>query len=254
MPKNPKQVAVVIGSADGMGLASAKLLSDRGFEVIMADRNIEKAREEAAKISGAGGRAIGRSVDAASVDQIRDLFDFIEAEYGKLNVLFSNVGLGGPSDFEFSEQDFEAVFGINVKSHMFATQFAIPLMRECAPDASIIYTSSGGGLRFFGRSPLYAVSKSAMIMLTKVYARHLGSLGIRVNAIYPGFIDTAFPREWHGLTDEQFMSEFEKYRSAIPLGRIGQPHDVSGLVGFLASPASQYITGASIPVDGGFTS
>ncbi|QDC37256.1 SDR family NAD(P)-dependent oxidoreductase [Sphingobium fuliginis] len=245
------QIVLITGGAAGMGLASAKALAEEGATIIIADRNGEAAEHAAAAISATGGIAVAQQTDVSSLGQLRALFDFIEKEFGRLNVFFSNAGLGGANGFDVTEEQFDQVFDVNLKSHFFGTNFAVPLMRACAPQASIIYTSSIRGFRAHEGTPLYCMSKAGILMLARSAARWLGPDRIRVNAICPGGVETAFPQEWLGLTDEQFQAIQQKSASAVPLGRIGQPEEVAALVKFLASDQSLYITGTAMTVDGG---
>lgn len=244
-------VALVTGGAAGMGLASAHVLAEEGATIIVADRNGDAAEAAAAAIVARGGRAVARRTDVSSLDQLKSLFAFIEAEFGRLNVFFSNAGLGGANGFDVTEEQFDQVFDVNLKSHFFATNYAVPLMKPCAPHASIIYTSSIRGFRAHEGTPLYCMSKAGILMLARSAARWLGPAGIRVNAICPGGVETAFPQEWLGLSDEQFQALQQKSASAVPLGRVGQPQEAAALVKFLASDQSMYITGTNMTMDGG---
>lgn len=232
-----------------MGLASSLALAAEGAEIVIADLDGEAAEQAADEVRTAGGRACAYQVDASSLPQLRALFDFVDKAYGKLNVLFSNVGSRGPNGFDVTEEQFDSVLNINLKIHFFSTNYAVPLMRRCAPQASIIYMSSGAGLRFFGRSPLYSISKASMLMMSRSFARHLGPEGIRVNALCPGPVETAFPSQ--GVDPAEHAALVAKWSKDIPLGRIAQPEDIAGVVAFLASDQSMYLTGLSIPVDGG---
>lgn len=245
------RIALVTGGAAGMGLASARALAGEGATVIIADRNGDAAEQAAATIRATGGSALARQTDVSSLPQLRALFDMIEQQFGRLNIFFSNAGIGGANGFDVSEEQFDQVFDVNLKSHFFGTRYAVPLMKACAPHASIIYTSSIRGFRAHEGTPLYCMSKAGILMLARSAARWLGPDRIRVNAICPGGVETAFPQEWLGLTDEQFQAIQQKSASAVPLGRIGQPEEVAALVKFLASDESLYITGTAMTLDGG---
>lgn len=250
------RVVLVTGAASGIGLASSKAFAEEGARVVVADRDFEAAEAAAAGIreTGADARAFG--VDVASLDELRALFQFVGKTYGKLHVLFSHAGVQGPVGLDVSEEAFDHVIAVNLKSHFFATSFALPLMRPCAPQASIIYTSSTGGLRAGALSPLYGATKAAILMLARSVARQVGGDGIRANAICPGPVETPFSREYArmaGRDDEGYQQTLEASARAIPLGRVAQPDDVAGLTVFLASDRSMYLTGAVIPVDGGMT-
>ena len=244
------RLALVIGAAAGIGLASAQALAERGATVMLADRNGDAAEQAADALRAGGAEAVSYEADASSLPQLRGLFDFVDKKYGKLNVLFANVGMRGPDGFDVTEEQFDAVFNLNLKSHFFAASYAIPLLRRCAPHASIIFMSSAGGLRLGGRCPLYSISKAGVVMMARAFARELGPHGIRVNALCPGAIETAFPR-WSGLGEAEYRAAIDRGGRNVPLGRIGQPQDVAGVVTFLASDQSGYLTGLAIPVDGG---
>jgi NAD(P)-dependent dehydrogenase (short-subunit alcohol dehydrogenase family) len=247
------RVALVIGGAGGMGLASSRALAANGAQVVIADRDGDAAEQAATAIREDGGQATSFQVDVSSTAQLRAAFDFVATTHGKLNILFSNAGMTGPNRYDVTEEQFDEVFNVNLKSHWFATNYAAPLMRPCAPHASIIYMSSGAGLRAGGRSPLYSVSKAAILMLARSFARELGPDGIRVNALAPGHVRTDFPRKWLGIGDADYQALVEARNQGIPLRRIAEPEDVAGVVLFLASDLSSYLTGLAIPVDGGLT-
>jgi NAD(P)-dependent dehydrogenase (short-subunit alcohol dehydrogenase family) len=233
-----------------MGLASARALAAAGHIVMITDRDGEAAQRAAEEVKAAGGEAIAYEVDGSSVAQLKTMFLFIEKTYARLNVLFSNIGMRGPLGLDMIEAQFDEVIDVNVKSHFFATHYAVPLMKLCAPHASIIYMASAGSLKAGGRAPLYNISKAAIPMMARSLARELGPSGIRVNALCPGSIETGFPR-WSTFTPEGRKAMIDEIKQNIPLGRIGQPDDVAGAVVFLASDQSMFMTGASIPIDGG---
>lgn len=244
------QSALIIGGAAGIGRATARALASAGMEVLIADRDEAGARDLAMAIASEGGRASAFGVDASSRAEMEGLFDHVGKEIGGLNLLFSNVGIRGASGFGVTDEQFEEAFNLNLKCHFIATNLAVPLLRRRSPQASIVYMASGAGLRFFGRSPLYAMSKAALLMMTRAFARELGPQGIRVNALCPGPVDTDFPAQ--GVDAEQFRATVEQWERQIPLGRIAQPEDVADVVAWLGSDRSRYLTGLAIPVDGGY--
>lgn len=244
------RIALVIGGAAGIGLAACVALARKGAEVIVADRDADVAEQAAGQLIAAGGRGVSHCLDFGSLAEIEALFARISDEYGRLHILFSNVGTRCANGFDVSEDDFDAAIDINLKHHFFATRHAVPLMRKCAPQASIIYMSSGAGLRMFERSPLYSISKSGLLMMMRAWARQLGPDGIRANAVCPGPVHTAFPLA--GVDPEQQLAAAARWAKEIPLGRVGQPQDVADVVAFLASDEAAYLTGLAVPVDGGF--
>lgn len=250
MSDQKKRVALVIGGGSGMGLASVHALAAAGHIVMVTDLDGDAANSAAEAVKAAGGEAIAYQVDGSSVPQLKAMFLFIEKTHARLNVLFSNIGMRGPMGLDMVEAQFDQVMDVNVKSHFFATHYAVPLMKLCAPHASIIYMASAGSLKAGGRCPLYNISKAAVPMMARSLARELGPARIRVNALCPGSIETSFPR-WSTFTPEGRKAMIDEVSLNIPLGRIGQPEDVAGMVAFLASDQSMFITGASIPIDGG---
>ena len=254
------RIVLVTGGGSGIGLASTKSFASGGAVVLIADRNGEAADAVAESICCAGGRAKAYEVDVSSVAQLRALFVAIESEFGRLNTLFSHAGVQGGIGFEVNEEEFDRIVAVNLKSHYFATRFALPLLRKCAPHASIIYTASTSGLRAGSHSPLYSATKAAILMLMRSAAKQLGPDQIRANAICPGPVETPFSREFariarqsHSLSDTAHNEVLRSSSQSIPLGRVAQPNDVIGLVQFLASDQSIYLTGAAIPIDGGLT-
>ena len=234
-----------------MGLASARALACAGASIIVADIDGDAAERGTAEMRAAGSLAISYQLDVSSQAQLKGLFEFTARHHGSLNVLFSAVGIRGPESFDVTDEEFDLVFNINVKQHFIATRLAQPLMRPCAPHASIIYMGSAAGLRYVGGSPFYAISKASLLMMSRAFARHLGPDGIRVNAVCPGPIDTAFSRQ--GVDAAQREVVVARWMKEIPLQRIAETSDVANLVRFLASDQSLYLTGLVLPVDGGLT-
>lgn len=243
------QVALVIGGASGMGQAAARILASRGAQVIIADRDEAAARREAKSLVDQGLAVASRALDARSPTERAALFEFVKTNYGGLNVLFNTVGTRGPAGLETGEALYDETFDLNVKLHYFTVVEALPLLRERAPMASVILMSSGGGLRYAGRSPLYAITKAAVVMMARTMAQDLGPSGIRVNAICPGAVDTPFAG---GESDPQKRAEgLATFAQRIPLRRVASADDVGQVVAFLASDAGAYLTGLTLPVDGG---
>jgi NAD(P)-dependent dehydrogenase (short-subunit alcohol dehydrogenase family) len=242
------RVVLVTGAADGMGLASAKSFAAEGASLVIADINGEAAIRAAEEIQFSGGNARAYAVDVSSISELQALFRFVEETYGRLNVLFSHAGIQAPLGLDLTEDEFDHVVDVNLKSHFFCTQFALPLMRKCAPEASIIFTSSTAGMLGMPTSPLYSMTKAGILRSVAV---RLGPEGIRANAIAPGAVQTAFSQKFveaSGMTMEEVAA---RTAQRIPLGRIGQPTDIASVAVFLASDRSSFITGQTIVVDGG---
>ena len=228
-------VAVVTGAASGQGAAEAAALSAAGAKVIATDIQDPLEPFDAA--------ITFRRLDVSSADDWDALASWIAEHYGHVDVLVNNAGvpvMGGVADVPLDDWNF--AFAVNVTGPLLGIQSLLPLMRS---GASIVNIASIAALT--GHWPVaYTASKWALRGLSRVASNDLGRRGIRVNTVFPGYIDTpmvaAGGEEFKRLSIED-----------VPLGRIGMPRDVAPLVVFLASPASSYISGAEIPVDGGET-
>jgi len=243
------QVALVIGGASGMGKATARILAGRGARVIIADHDEAATVREAKAMAEEGLAVVGRALDARSSTDRAALFAFIEANHGGLNILFNTIGTRGPRGVEVDETTYDDTFDLNVKAHYYSVVDALPLLRAGAPKASVTLMSSGAGLSYSGRSPLYSITKAAVIMMARTMARDLGPSGIRVNALCPGAVDTPFAG---GEPDPEKRAEgLAAFAQTIPLRRVASADDVGQVVAFLASDAGSYLTGLAIPVDGG---
>lgn len=249
MPQLKGQIALVVGGAGGIGRATSLQFAAEGASVVVADRDHESAETLCAEIAHAGGQAIAQRVDFTSLTDLETLMSRVEAQFGHLNVLFSNVGSRCASGFNITAKDFDDAIALNLKNHFFLTNLAVPLLRKGASRASVIYMASGAGLRYFGRSPLYSISKAGLLMMMRTFSRELAVDGIRVNAVCPGPIETGFPLA--GVDEAEKARIIERMAGEIPLGRIGQPQDVASVVAFLASDSAAYLSGLAIPVDGG---
>ena len=243
------QTALFIGGASGMGLAAAQELAGRGAQVIIADRDASAAAEQAELLAGKGLLAVGYSLDATSAADRAKLLASIEAKFGGINLWFNTIGDHGPPGFSLDEEAYDRVFELNLKVHYFSLIEALPLLRARAPKTCAILMSSAGGLRYGGRSPLYATTKAALVMLARALAKDLGPEGIRVHALCPGPVDTPF-----GGSDRDAAARaatIAAFEQEIPLRRVAYPIDIARVVAFLASEAGSYLTGLTFPVEGG---
>jgi 3-oxoacyl-[acyl-carrier protein] reductase len=252
MPTLQYKTALVTGASRGIGQATALALSRAGAHVLVHyGRSTEEAKSLVGEIQTKGGRADSISADLGTPDGASLLAKQVRSIVGdRLDVLVLNAGISKAARIaDYTVEDFDSLFATNIRGPFFLVQQLLPLLGE---GSSIVVISSLGARSVVGKSGLenpsilaYASTKGALETLVKNWAAILGPSGIRVNAVAPGVIDTD-------------MSNFTKTEAGreIALGmqalkRIGKPEDVADVVAFVASDAARWITGASIPVDGG---
>jgi NAD(P)-dependent dehydrogenase (short-subunit alcohol dehydrogenase family) len=237
--------ALVAGAGRGIGLAAAWALAGAGARVILLARHGEEVRAAAEAIVAAGGAAEWAAQDVTQHAALAALL----AERGPLDVLVNNAGTNRPAPFlEVSEADFDAILGLNVRAAFFCAQAVARGMAERGRGGSIINVSSQMGLVGGRNRTAYCASKHALEGMTKAMALDLAPHGIRVNTLCPTFTETPLTRPF--FEDAAFR---EQTLAQIPLGRLGQVSDLTGAVVFLASDASQLMTGTHLVVDGGWT-
>ena len=240
------QVAIVTGASSGLGIAFARGLAEAGADVVLGARRADKLRETANLVELAGGKALAVATDVAQQADCQQLVDTAMAEFGRVDVLVNNAGIGTavPALRETVEQ-FEQVIAVNLGGCYWMAQACAKVMD---PGSSIINVSSVLGLTTAGLpQAAYSASKAGLVGLTRDLAQQWsGRRGIRVNALAPGF----FVSE---MTDGYKPGYLDQQLGRIPLGRIGFPDEIAAAVVYLASSASSYITGQTLAVDGGFT-
>ncbi len=239
------KVALVVGASRGIGASTARLFAARGARVVLAARDLAALNVRAAEIRAAGGEAHAVRVDLAEPESVRALGGTIAREMGRLDCAFNNAGEGAPPTpfAELAPELFERVQRVTVLGTFLAMQQEIALMRRTGGGAIVNMSSTAGISGYPGGGP-YITAKHAILGLTKSAALDHARDSIRVNAVAPGPIDTerlrALPEEYR-----------ERTRQAVPMRRIGRPEDVGATVLWLCGEGAAFVTGATVPVDGG---
>ena len=256
MGRLDNKVAIVTGSAEGIGKATAILFAKEGAKVVVADINETKGKAVVDEIQQAGGDAIFFLLDVTNEQQWKSLMNRTTEKYGKLNVVVNNAGISRAKDIENTTlKDWNDIMGVNATGVFLGTKYAIEAMKGSGELCSIINRSSIDGQIAESGLFAYCASKGAVTILTKSAALCCGEKGykIRVNSVHPGYIHTALTEEearGYGLEPEEY---FVKVGKQHPLGCIGEPNDIAYIDVYLASDESKWTTGAEFVVDGGWT-
>ena len=249
-PQLAGQWAIVTGASKGIGRGIARRLVAAGANVVMVARgeaDLKRAADEIGEDGGSGQTVLPIVADAGNRDDIAGVFARLRAEVPRLDILIANAGTGSVQPFlEIESQEWDRIIGLNLTGTFHWCQEAARMMRdtgEAGDNRAIVVVSSvrPRGVRP-GRLP-YSVSKAGLNQLVRMAAYELGPLGIRVNALTPGLTATDLALSNPGFFEEQV--------ALLPLGRAGQPADMGEAALFLVSPASAFITGANLAIDGG---
>jgi NAD(P)-dependent dehydrogenase (short-subunit alcohol dehydrogenase family) len=240
------EVAIVTGASSGIGRHLAELLAAAGAKVVLAARRIDRLAEVAEGIRAEGGDCLPIACDVTRADNVAAAVAAAETGLGPLSILVNNAGVVVSKPlFEHTEADWDHVVDTNLKgAWLVAREFAHHLVDQKRP-GRIINITSVLASRTIGRVPAYCAAKAGLTHLTQVLAMELARHGILVNALAPGYIETDFNRAFFQTEPGRALI------SRIPLKRLGRTEDLDGALLFLASPASAYVTGAVIAVDGG---
>ena len=239
------KVALVTGAARGIGLVSAQWFLDHGYAVALLDIDSATLQTAVAALVPAE-RVLALPADVRDAQQVARAVAVVEARFGRLDALVNNAGIAVFKpllDTAFDE--WRDVMATNLDGPFLCTQAAAPLMLRGGGGA-VVNIASISGLRASTLRVAYGTSKAALIHLTKQQAAELGDIGIRVNAIAPGPVDTAMAKLVHSAAIRR------DYHDSIPLGRYGTPEEIAAGIGFLCSDAASYINGQCLAVDGGF--
>jgi len=243
------RVAIVTGGNGGIGLGMAQGLGLAGAMVVLAGRNAKKGETAVERIARAGGQAEFAAVDVTSEASCRALVDQAAARHGRLDILVNNAGINiRKSPDTLSAAEWHTVIDTNLTSAFICTHAAYPHLKK-AGRGKIINIGSMMSIFGAGFAPAYAASKGGIVQFTRACATAWAKENIQVNAVLPGWIDTELTR----TAREQVPGLHDKVLGRTPAQRWGKPEDFAGIAVFLASPASDFITGAAIAVDGGYS-
>ncbi|MGO4677445.1 SDR family NAD(P)-dependent oxidoreductase [Bosea sp. 2YAB26] len=243
------KVALITGSSRGIGKATAQQLAHSGARVVVSSRKQDACDAVAGEIRASGGEAIAKACHVGSHEQLKGLVDHVLEVWGGIDILVCNAAINpvyGPLS-TLPDEAFTKIMAVNVQSAIWLSNLVLPQMADRGGGA-VIMMSSIAGLRGTGVIGAYGMSKAAEAALARNLAVEWGPKGIRVNAIAPGIVRTDFARELVESPERRAQME-----QRTPLRRFGEVEDIAGIVHFLASPASAYITGQVIVADGGET-
>ena len=238
------KTAVVPGSAQGIGRAIAITLAQDGADVVVADLNADRCEETVARIKALGRQAMAVAVNVGDWDQVKSMIDRVLKDWKQVDILVNNAGITRDGLLlRMKEEDWQSVLQVNLTGTFFCVKAVVPTMSRQRSGRIVNIASIVGAIGNAGQAN-YSASKAAVIGLTKTVAREYAGRNLTVNAVAPGFIDTAMTQDLSADTKEALLKQ-------IPLNRLGQASDIADAVSFLCSEKAGYITGHILHVNGG---
>jgi NAD(P)-dependent dehydrogenase (short-subunit alcohol dehydrogenase family) len=246
------KVAVVTGGTSGLGLAGAIRFADEGAKVVVASRRENEGGKVVDEIASRGGDAIFVRTDVRAPEDVEELVAKAEGHFGRVDVLYASAGVMLTGTAPQTDEDvYQTVMDVNVGGTFRLAKYGIPAL-ERAGGGSIVLTASELGLVGASEAVAYCASKGAVINMVRALAVDCGPLGIRVNCLCPGPIETPMLRDWFDAGDDPAALE-RRQTEPVLLKRIGRPPEIADVAVFLASDRSSYMTGAVLVADGGAT-
>ena len=239
------KTAIVTGASRGIGRSTAIKLASLGANIILNYRsNEEEASKVEEEIKAFGVETIKIKADISKIEEVENMISTAKEKFGSIDIMVNNAGITKDAlIMRMKEEDFDSVINVNLKGVFNCLKCITPVMMK-QKSGKIINLSSVVGISGNAGQVNYAASKAGVIGMTKSLAKEIGSRGITVNAVAPGFIET-------DMTDVLGEKAKDEYKKGIPLRRLGKPEDVANVIAFLASDAADYVTGQVIHVDGG---
>ncbi len=240
------KTAVITGSGSGIGKVTALLFAKEGARVVISDVNEKEVESTVSEILESGGQAFGVPTDVTKKEHVLKLMETAVSKYGTLDILVNNAGITMDTTLlKMSEEAFDRVIDVNLKGVYYCAQAAATVMTEQNGGVILNASSFSGIYGNYGQTN-YVASKSAVIGMTKTWAKELGPKGIRVNAVAPGFIVTP-------MTDKVPAKVLELMKEKCPLKELGRPEDIANAYLYLASDDAKFVNGAVLEVTGGLT-
>lgn len=245
------KVALVTGSASGLGLATAQAFAEAGAAVALADWNEKAVRNAAEKLAAQGHKTLAIHCDVSDDEQVEAMVDRTVATFGRLDAAYNNAGVQNiiAETADATREDFDRVIGINLRGIWSCMKFELRQMREQGSGA-IVNCSSIGGIVGSPRRGTYQASKHGVIGLTKSAALEYAARGIRINAVCPGLIHTPMADQMMAAGQTDALNAMLK---DVAIGRLGRPEEIADAVLWLCSPAASLVVGHALVVDGGYT-
>jgi NAD(P)-dependent dehydrogenase (short-subunit alcohol dehydrogenase family) len=250
------KLAVITAAASGMGRAGVELFTREGATVAAVDINADALKKLAGEMTAKGAKVVPIASDLSTIEGVRASVSEAAAALGGVDVMWAHAGTPGPASVEgLDPAEYEKAMALNVTSTVFAAGEVVQHMRRRG-GGSLIFTASVSGLVGSMFSPVYSAGKFAVVGLTMSLAQRFAADRVRVNVICPGPIDTPMLPGFIGRGDDkaQLAENEKKLQAAVPLGRVGRPEEVAHAALWLASDDASYVTGISLPVDGGYLS
>ncbi|XP_028894731.2 uncharacterized oxidoreductase TM_0325 [Zeugodacus cucurbitae] len=243
------KVVIVTGASSGIGASAAEAFAKQGAKVVLVGRNVENLKATEAVCKAANSKAELLIIAADVTTDAEKIINSTIERFGQLNVLVNNAGVGGTgSILDVDVEEFDRLMNINVRSVFLLTKYAAPHLIKT--QGNIVNVSSLVGLRSFPNLSVYCTSKAALDQFTRCIALDLAPKNVRVNAVNPGVIVTQFHKNL-GMSAEDYAKFLAHHSTTHALGRVGEAQEVADAIIFLASDSSSFITGATLPIDGG---